>query len=46
MFPLYIDEMAKSAVDRLRMLPPGKSVDFAFFQMCITVQPMRTERFM
>lgn len=28
--PLYVDEMAKSAVDRLRMLPSGNSVDFAF----------------
>ena len=28
--PLYVDEMAKSAVDRLRMLPEGDYTDFAF----------------
>ena len=30
-FPLYVDEMARSAIDRLRMLPEGNTVDFAFF---------------
>ena len=29
-FPLYVEEMAKNAVERLRMLPQGNSVDFAF----------------
>jgi len=28
--PLYVGEMAKSAIDRLRMLPEGKTIDFAF----------------
>ena len=29
-YPLYVDEMAKSAADRLRMLPAGNTADFAF----------------